>query len=161
MRSPLPLFASQFDRCLMGVKGNSFRLVISALPKTTGDISRSALLAGGPVNDITGVGKSMAANPYKRSFDMSPKSVLYCVRVGIVSGVFAAGYLCGSLSGQSAHAQLGNIGGEMMQKATGSGGMLGSAAQLGTAITDMEKHVSGLQKNLDTLRKVKAALGGK
>jgi hypothetical protein len=39
--------------------------------------------------------------------------------------------------------------------------MIGSVAQLGTAITDMEKHVSGLQQNIDTLKKMKAALGGK
>jgi len=41
--------------------------------------------------------------------------------------------------------------------------MVGSVAQLGTTITDMEKHVTGLQQNLDALKKVEAALhmGGK
>jgi hypothetical protein len=31
---------------------------------------------------------------------------------------------------------------------------------MGTALVEAEQHVSGLQKNLDTLNKVKAALGG-
>ncbi len=91
---------------------------------------------------------------------MSRKIILNSVRIGIVTVVFSAGYICGSLPKQSANAQMGDIGGEMLKKATESGGSLGSVAQLGTAITDMEKNVSGLQKNLDTLKKVKAALGG-
>jgi hypothetical protein len=31
---------------------------------------------------------------------------------------------------------------------------------MGSAITEMEQHVQGLQKNLDTFKQVKAALGG-
>jgi len=31
---------------------------------------------------------------------------------------------------------------------------------LGTSIVEMQEHVNGLQKNLDTLRKLKGALGG-
>jgi hypothetical protein len=31
---------------------------------------------------------------------------------------------------------------------------------MGGAILDMQKNVDGLQKNLDTFKKVKAALGG-
>lgn len=93
---------------------------------------------------------------------MSSKTILYSVRVGMVAGIFTGGYLCGSMTEQhSANAQMGDIGGELMKKAAGSGGILGSAAQLGTTITDMEKNVSGLQKNIDTLKTVKAALGGK
>jgi len=42
-----------------------------------------------------------------------------------------------------------------------SGGMLGSAAQLGSSLTEMQDHVSGLQKNIDTLKKVQSALSGK
>jgi len=91
---------------------------------------------------------------------MSRKIFLYSVRIGIVTAVFSAGYLCGSLPQQSANAQMGEFGGEMLKKATESGGTLGSVAQLGTAITDMEKHVSGLQQNIDTLKKVKSAIGG-
>lgn len=91
---------------------------------------------------------------------MSSKTMLYSVRIGIVTAVFSAGYLCGSLPQQSAHAQMGELGGELLKKASESGGTLGSVTELGTAITDMEKNVSGLQKNIDTLKKVKTALGG-
>lgn len=92
---------------------------------------------------------------------MSRKTILYSVRIGIVTAVFSAGYICGSLPHQNAEAQMGEFGGELLKKATESGGTLGSVAQLGTAITDMEKHVSGLQQNIDTLKKVKTVLGGK
>lgn len=92
---------------------------------------------------------------------MSRKTILYSARVGMVAGIFAAGYICGSLTEHSANAQMGDIGSELMQKAAGSGGILGTAAQLGTTITDMEKNISGLQNNLETLKKVKTVLGGK
>ncbi|HJV36246.1 hypothetical protein [Geomonas sp.] len=92
---------------------------------------------------------------------MSGKAMFYGLRVAVVTVIFSAGYLCGSLNSHPAHADMGDLGGELMQKAAGSGGMIGNVAQLGTAITDMEKHVSGLQQNIDTLKKVKTALGGK
>jgi hypothetical protein len=47
-----------------------------------------------------------------------------------------------------------------MKQAAGSGGLLGSVGQLGTSIVDMEQHVSALQQNIETLKKVKTALGG-
>ena len=47
-----------------------------------------------------------------------------------------------------------------MKRATEGGGTLGSVAKLGSTISDLEKHVSGLQKNIDTLKSVKSALGG-
>jgi hypothetical protein len=98
-----------------------------------------------------------------RRFIVSSKTILYSVRIGFVTAVFSAGVLCGFMTRQSANAQLGGLGEEVLQKAEGSGGMLGSVAQLGTTITDMEKHVTGLQQNLDALKKVEAALhmGGK
>ena len=93
---------------------------------------------------------------------MSRKTILYSVRVAMVAVIFTAGYLCGSMTEQrSANAQMGEFGAELMQRAAGSGGIVGSVAQLGTTITDMEKNVSGLQKNIDTLKKVRAALGPK
>jgi hypothetical protein len=92
---------------------------------------------------------------------MSGNAISHSVRIGFVAAVFSVGFLCGSMTQHSANAQLGELGGEMLKKAEGSGGALGSVAQLGTAITDMEKHVSGLQQNLDTLKKVQAALGMK
>ncbi len=91
---------------------------------------------------------------------MSRKAILYSIRIGIVAGIFSAGFLCGSLTQHSANAQMGDLGGELLKKAGESGGTLGSVVQLGTTINEMDKHVSALQKNLETLRKVKAALGG-
>lgn len=73
----------------------------------------------------------------------------------MLAATFLAGYLCGSFTTSPAEAQLG----DMVKGAAGSGA-LGPVGDLGTSIVDMEKHVSGLQKNLDTLKKVKAALGG-
>ncbi len=92
---------------------------------------------------------------------MKPRTKLYSVRVGMVTGIFAVGFFCGSLTGRSANAQFGDVGGELMQKATGSGGIIGSAAEMGTTISDMEKHIDGLQKNLGVLKKIKTALGGR
>jgi hypothetical protein len=40
------------------------------------------------------------------------------------------------------------------------GGALGSVKELGSSIVEMQQHVDGLQKNLATLKKVQAALGG-
>ena len=91
---------------------------------------------------------------------MTRKSVLYSVRIGVVTVIFAVGYLCGSTTQQNANAGLEELGGDMMKKAADSGGALGTAAQLGTTITDMEKNISGLQKNLETIKKVKSLLGG-
>jgi hypothetical protein len=77
------------------------------------------------------------------------------LRLAGAVAIFAVGFLCGSLTQRSADAQLG----EAMRRAAGSGA-LGPAGELGTAIVDMEQHVSGLQRNLDSLKKVKTALGG-
>jgi hypothetical protein len=76
-------------------------------------------------------------------------------KVGLLGVVFLAGVVVGSLGQHGAEAQLG----DMMKKA-GESGALGPAADLGSAIVEMQDHVTGLQKNIDTLKKVKAALGG-
>jgi hypothetical protein len=76
-------------------------------------------------------------------------------RVALVAGIFGAGFVCGSVVQREAQAQLGDV----MKKA-GESGALGSAGQLGSSIAEMQDHVNGLQKNLETLKKVKAALGG-
>ena len=91
---------------------------------------------------------------------MSRKSIYYSVRIGIVAAIFSAGFFFGSMTQHNANAGLTDLGGGLMQKAADSGGPLGSAAQLGTTITDMEKHISGLQNNLETIKKVKSMLGG-
>jgi hypothetical protein len=74
--------------------------------------------------------------------------------------VFGGGYVLGTLDVQPAEAQVGDLGKDLMNQAAGSGGALGSAAQLGTTIGDMQTNVSNLQKNIDALNKIKAALGG-
>ena len=81
------------------------------------------------------------------------------LRVAMFIGIFGLGFLCGSLSQQRADAQLGELGGAAMKQAAGSGA-LGSVGELGTSIMEMQDHVSGLQKNIDTLKKVQSALGG-
>jgi len=91
---------------------------------------------------------------------MSRKSIFYGIRVAAVAGIFSLGFLCGSLTQRNADAQMEDLGGALLKKAGESGGPLGSVVQLGTTIQDMEKNVSGLQKNIETLKKVKAALGG-
>ncbi|MBI1815516.1 MAG: hypothetical protein HYR72_11095 [Deltaproteobacteria bacterium] len=82
------------------------------------------------------------------------------LRTVVVASIFTAGFLCGSVTQRRADAQLGDLGKEALKQAGESGGTLGSATQLGTAIVEMQDHVSGLQKNIDALKKVKAALGG-
>lgn len=91
---------------------------------------------------------------------MTRKSMLYSVRIGVITVVFAAGFLCGSMTQNNVNAGVADLGGDLMKKAADSGGSLGSVSQLGTTITDMEKNISGLQKNLDTIKKVKSMLGG-
>jgi hypothetical protein len=77
---------------------------------------------------------------------------------GMLVGMFVLGFLCGSVSQRHATAQMKEIGG-MMEKAKGVGGTVGSVAELGSSITEMQEHVTGLQKNLETLKKVQSALG--
>jgi hypothetical protein len=78
----------------------------------------------------------------------------------LVCGIFAAGFVCGSLSQHPARAQGGELGGKVMEKLGEQGGTVGSVAKLGSSIVDMQQHVDALQKNLETLRQVKTALGG-
>ncbi len=78
------------------------------------------------------------------------------LRIVAVAGIFGTGYLCGSLGERSAQAQLGDV----MKKAGEQGGALGSVGQLGSSIVEMQQHVDGLNKDLETLRKIKSALGG-
>ena len=84
--------------------------------------------------------------------------VTHATIVGILVGMFGLGYLCGSVSQRRADAQ--SIGG-ILEQAGKAGGPLGAAGQLGTSIVQMQEHVSGLQKNLDTLKQVQSALMGK
>ena len=77
------------------------------------------------------------------------------LRIAAAVMIFSAGFLAGSVTQRRAEAQLGDV----MKKA-GESGKLGPVGDLGSAIGDMQQHVEGLQKNLDTFKKVKSALGG-
>ena len=88
---------------------------------------------------------------------MARKQVARLAVVLMLLGAFALGYVCASVTVPRASAQVqipGIPGG-------GGSGALGAVTQLGSSITDMEQHVSALQKNLDTLKKIQSALGGK
>jgi hypothetical protein len=74
--------------------------------------------------------------------------------------MFVLGFVCGSVRQQSAQAQVPGVGKGVLEQATGAGGALGSVAELGSSIVEMQQHVDGLQKNLGTLKKVQAALSG-
>jgi hypothetical protein len=79
------------------------------------------------------------------------------VLTAVILAAFSLGYVCGSIGQRRADAQgLGNV----LEQA-GKAGSLSSISDLGTSIVEMDKHVSGLQKNLDVLRKVQSALTGK
>lgn len=69
--------------------------------------------------------------------------------VSLLGGMFLLGFVMGAMSQRPAQAQIPNL-----------GGALGSAQELGTSIVEMQQHVDGLQKNLATLKKVQAVLGG-
>jgi hypothetical protein len=78
------------------------------------------------------------------------------LRIAAVAGIFGAGYLCGTLGQRSASAGMDDL----MKKAGEQGGAVGSIGQLGSSIVEMQQHVDGLNKDLETLRKIKSALGG-
>ncbi|MGB7949739.1 MAG: hypothetical protein WCH75_18815 [Candidatus Binatia bacterium] len=79
------------------------------------------------------------------------------VMVALMLGVFALGYFCGTVGQRQADAQLGGL----LEQAGKAGGPMGSIAQLGSSIVEMQDHVTGLQKNIDSLKKIQSALGGK
>ena len=74
----------------------------------------------------------------------------------IIVGVFGLGYVCGSMTQRQAEAQIGGL----LDKASKAGGPVGSVAQFGTSLVEMQDHITGLQKNLDTFKKVQASLTG-
>jgi hypothetical protein len=89
---------------------------------------------------------------------MTSRAMRRVALIVVVLAAFGAGYVCGTVGERRADAQgVGNI----LEQAGKAGGSVGTIGQLGTSIVEMEKHVSGLQKNLDVLRKVQSALTGK
>jgi hypothetical protein len=91
---------------------------------------------------------------------MSKRILIRGLRVGVILAVFALGFFLGTINQRYADAQKIPGVGDVLQKAGQSGGALGSVTQLGSSIVEMQDHVNGLQKNLETLRKVQSALGG-
>ncbi len=91
---------------------------------------------------------------------MTHRTISRGVLAGMLIGTFAFGFVCGSVSQQRADAQVKELGGSLLKGAAGSGA-LGPVGDLGTSIIEMQDHVSALQKNIDTLKKVQAALTGK
>jgi hypothetical protein len=87
---------------------------------------------------------------------MYSKNIERLAAIALTFMVFAAGYVCGSMGSGVAEAQLQDLGTQALKGAAGGT----SVGQMGTTLVEMEQHVSGLQKNLDALKKVKAALGG-
>jgi len=80
------------------------------------------------------------------------------VTVIVLLGVFGLGYMCGVANQPRADAQ--GLGG-VLEQAGKMGGSVGTIGQLGSSILQMQEHVTGLQKNLDTLKTVQSALTGK
>ena len=87
---------------------------------------------------------------------MHSKNIQRIAAVTFTFMVFTAGYVCGTMGSGVAEAQMGALGTQALKSAAGAG----SIGEMGTSLVEMEQHVTGLQKNLDTLKKVKAALGG-
>ncbi|MGE5305586.1 MAG: hypothetical protein ACM3TN_19925 [Alphaproteobacteria bacterium] len=77
--------------------------------------------------------------------------------IAIIAGVFGLGYVCGSITQRQAQAQMGGL----LEKAGKMGGPVGSVAEFGSSIVEMQDHINGLQKNLDTFKKVQSSLTGK
>jgi hypothetical protein len=82
------------------------------------------------------------------------------IQIGLLVAMFAAGFFFGSLTQRSADAQLKELGQSAVQKSGQSGGALGSAVELGKSVVEMQQHVDGLQKNINTLKTIQSALGG-
>jgi hypothetical protein len=86
---------------------------------------------------------------------MARKRIARIAMAGMLFAAFTLGYTLGSVNQPPlASAQL-------PSGILPGGNPLAAAGQLGSSITDMEQHVSGLQKNLDTLKKIQSALTGK
>lgn len=82
---------------------------------------------------------------------MAHRTIARMTMIGMLLAVFTLGYVCG-LSTPRASAQLPQV--------PGMSNPLAAAGQMGSSLTEMEQHVSGLQKNLDALKKIQSMLGG-
>ncbi len=88
---------------------------------------------------------------------MTKKKLSRGLMTAVIVGVFGLGYVCGSMAQRQAEAQIGGL----LEKAGKAGGPVGSVAQFGSSIVEMQDHITGLQKNLDTFKNVQSSLTGK
>jgi hypothetical protein len=88
---------------------------------------------------------------------MTNKKFSRGLMIAIIVGVFGLGYFCGSMTQRQAEAQIGGL----LEKAGKAGGPVGSVAQFGSSIVEMQDHINGLQKNLDKFKQVQSSLTGK
>ena len=88
---------------------------------------------------------------------MTKKKLSRALMTAAIVGVFGLGYVCGSMTQRQAEAQIGGL----LEKAGKAGGPVGSVAQFGSSIVEMQDHITGLQKNLDIFKKVQSSLTGK
>ena len=86
---------------------------------------------------------------------MTKKKLSRGLMTAVIVAVFGLGYVCGSMTQRQAEAQIGGL----LDKASKAGGPVGSVAQFGSSLVEMQDHITGLQKNLDTFKQVQAALG--
>jgi hypothetical protein len=82
------------------------------------------------------------------------------LRVALMAGVFGAGYLWGAFGAPRAEAQVAEAMKKGEKKADPQNGASGLVGQLASSINDMQQRVDGMQKDLETLKSIKAALGG-
>ena len=84
------------------------------------------------------------------------------LRVALLAAVFGAGWVCGSFGAPGAEAQVSDVmkKPEPKKAAEPQNSGNGLVGQLGATINEMQQRVDGLQKNIETLRTVKGALGG-
>jgi hypothetical protein len=93
----------------------------------------------------------------KEEIPMTKRKFSRGLMTAMIVGVFGLGYVCGSMPQRQAEAQIGDL----LEKAGKAGGPVGSVAQFGSSLVEMQDHITGLQKNLDTFKKVQASLTGK
>ena len=81
------------------------------------------------------------------------------LQIVVLSTVFAAGYLSGSVTGRNADAQLKEMGEGALKGATKSqAGADDSAVKLGRTVDDMQEQVDALNKNLRVLKDIQSAM---
>jgi hypothetical protein len=82
------------------------------------------------------------------------------MQAGLATAIFVGGVVCGMSLQRPVEAQMGDLMKKAGDVAGEQGGTLGAAAKLATSVTALQQHVGDLQKDVDGLKKIQAALGG-